>query len=71
MLSKFILISIFLFVLLSCSSEDKRYDEFFDVYKDILIVREFSSDSTVAKQSIDSILANRDLSEKQFRREVF
>lgn len=71
MLSKFMLISISLFFLLSCNSEDKRFDEFFDVYKDILIAREFSTDSTIAKLSIDSILTNRDLSEKQFRNLMF
>ncbi len=71
MRSKIIIISVITFFLFSCNTDDKKYEEFFETYKDILIAREFSIDSILAKNSIDSILASRDLSEKKFRNLMF
>ena len=67
-----ILTLVFFFIFLSsCGKGDDKYDEYFDTYREIFIAREFTDDSLEANKKIDSILASKDLNEKEFRRLTF
>jgi len=68
----FLKIIIFSFVTIlfsaSCgNNQDEKYDVFLDTYKDILIARESTNDSTEANEKVDSILIAKGLSEARFR----
>lgn len=67
MLSKLFSIIALLFLIFSCGSNDKKYDEFFEVYEDILKVRITEVDSIKAQFKIDSILKSRELSQDDFK----
>lgn len=67
MLSKLFFIISILFLTFSCRSNDKKYEEFFDVYEDILKVRITEVDSIKAQFKVDSILKLRKLSQDDFK----
>lgn len=67
MLSKLLFIVSILFLTFSCGSNDKKYEEFFDVYEDILKVRITEVDSIKAQFKVDSILKVRKLSQDDFK----
>lgn len=59
---------IFTFILFfSCSSNNEKYEEFFDIYEDIYIARVTILDSALAQNAIDSILKSRELSQDDFK----
>ncbi len=62
---------IFFIFLSSCGKDDKKYEEFFETYGEIFIVREFTDDKLEANKKIDSILKSKNLSEPQFRELTF
>jgi hypothetical protein len=68
---KILTLGMFFILVTSCGNSDNKYDEFFSIYKDILIAREFTSDSLDANRKIDSILNSRNLSEPEFRKLTF
>ncbi len=67
-MKKIIILLLVLFAV-SCSKEDKSTDKFLNVYKEILIVREQTSDNEVATKQINSILKKNGYTENQFRAE--
>jgi len=63
-----LIVSTILFLTASCGNDqDEKYDVFLDTYKDILIARESTVDSTLANQKVDSILNANGLTEIKFR----
>jgi hypothetical protein len=66
---KKILIILIAIAAISCSTKDNGTDKFLNVYKEILIVREQTSDNEIATKKINSILEKNGYSEAEFREE--
>jgi hypothetical protein len=67
-MKKILFLLIFIFAV-SCSTKDDSNQKFFNTYKEILIVREQTSDNEKATDQIKTILKKNGYTETEFREE--
>lgn len=67
MLFKILTILVFIGILFSCSGDDKKYDEFFNVYEEILKTRIVEVDSVISQNKVDSLLKAHKMSQDDFK----
>lgn len=67
-MKKILFLLIFIFAV-SCSTKDDSTEKFLNVYKEILIVREQTSDNEKASSQINTILKKNGYTETKFREE--
>lgn len=68
---KSILAALAFVLIIACSDTDKNNDELISVYKEILIIRESESDTSIANSKVREAIQDHDMTMEQFKAEFF